>query len=245
MRRARRIAGLLLSAIAAGCGSDGGEDGRERSPSKPRPQTGGVPPAPARPADPLAAVLRRPVVLRAAPGGRRIARLGLRTEFGSQQVLRVVAERGAWLAVLAPELPNGRAGWIPAAAADLRSEPWSVRISLSKRLLVTRLHGRVRHRFRIAVGAPSTPTPRGRFAVTDRLTVAPGSPYGCCVLALSGRQPAIPQGWGGGDRLAIHGTSAPSSIGKAVSNGCLRAPDRAMRTLLRHIPLGAPVTIGR
>ncbi len=244
MTRARRIAGLLLSAVAAGCGSDGGEDGRGRTTPGPRPQSGGLPPAPARPADPLAALLRRPVVLRAAPGGRRIARLGVRTEFGSQQVLRVVAERGSWLGVLSPELPNGRTGWIPAAAADLRSEPWTLHISLSKRRLTARLHGRVRHRFRIAVGAPSTPTPRGRFAVTDRLTVAPGSPYGCCVLALSGRQPAVPQGWGGGDRLAIHGTSAPASIGKAVSSGCLRASDPAMRVLLRHIPLGAPVTIG-
>ena len=54
---------------------------------------------------------------------------------------------------------------------------------------------------------PATPTPLGRFAVTDRLrTSSAGSPYGCCALALSGHQTKLPPGWPGGDRLAIHGT---------------------------------------
>ena len=96
---------------------------------------------------------------------------------------------------------------------------------------------------RVAVGAAGTPTPTGRFAVTDRL---PGfGPYGCCILALSARQPNLAQGWSGGNRIAIHGTAVTSSIGTAVSNGCLRTTDRNMRRLVRLARPGTRVLIKR
>jgi lipoprotein-anchoring transpeptidase ErfK/SrfK len=95
----------------------------------------------------------------------------------------------------------------------------------------------------VGVGAPSTPTPTGRFAVTDGLRAAAGSPYGCCILALSGHQPHVPQGWAGGDRLAIHGTSDPATIGAAASLGCLHATDADLRRLMRIVSLGSIVTI--
>lgn len=50
--------------------------------------------------------------------------------------------------------------------------------------------------------------PRTEFG-SQRVPLVDGraaSPYGCCVLALTGRQPNVPQGWKGGNRLAIHGT---------------------------------------
>jgi lipoprotein-anchoring transpeptidase ErfK/SrfK len=43
--------------------------------------------------------------------------------------------------------------------------------------------------------------------------------------------------------MAIHGTSAPSSIGKAASFGCLRASEADMRWLMRNVWLGSMVTI--
>jgi lipoprotein-anchoring transpeptidase ErfK/SrfK len=83
-----------------------------------------------------------------------------------------------------------------------------------------------------------------RFAVTDRLTTGnPSGPYGCCVLALTGHQPNLPQGWGGGDLLAIHATPAEQTIGQAASLGCLRATNAVMRLLLRAVPLGTRLRI--
>jgi lipoprotein-anchoring transpeptidase ErfK/SrfK len=109
-------------------------------------------------------------------------------------------------------------------------------------LRVTR-GGRTVRRVRVAVGAAGTPTPTGRFAVTDRL---PGfGPYGCCILALSARQPNLAQGWAGGDRIAIHGTAVTSSIGTAASNGCLRTTDENMRRLVRLARPGTRVFIKR
>jgi lipoprotein-anchoring transpeptidase ErfK/SrfK len=96
----------------------------------------------------------------------------------------------------------------------------------------------------VGIGRPGSPTPTGRFAVTDKLSGAPyGTVYGCCILALSAHQPNLPAGWKGGDRMAIHGTSDPASIGAPSSAGCLRAGDGDLRYLMRRLPLGTPVFI--
>ena len=99
---------------------------------------------------------------------------------------------------------------------------------------------------RIPVGSagPATPTPVGEFAVTDKVRmIEEASAYGCCALALTGHQPHIPQGWSGGDRLAVHGTQDESTIGQAVSLGCLRASEADMHWLIDRVPLGTPVEI--
>jgi len=192
----------------------------------------------------LAARLLTPTALRAAPGGPRIARLRPRTEFGSAKVMGVLRRRGRWLQVLTPELANGRSGWIRARSARLGSTDYSLHVDRSRRTLAVRRGGRLLRRMPIAVGRPQTPTPLGRYAVTDRLrTGRPDSPYGCCALALSGHQTKLLPGWPGGDRLAIHATPDPASIGQAVSLGCMRAPTRQMRWMMRHVPAGAPVFV--
>jgi lipoprotein-anchoring transpeptidase ErfK/SrfK len=73
----------------------------------------------------------------------------------------------------------------------------------------------------------------------------PSGPYGCCIVALSARQPNLPPGWAGGDRIAIHGTPHTETIGQAASTGCLRAADTDLRVLMRDVPVGAPVFIRR
>jgi len=193
---------------------------------------------------PFGARLLRPVVLRARPGGRMLRSLGRRTPFGSKHVLAVVGSRPGWLAVLTPHMPNSRAGWIPADGAQLLFEPYTLRIDLSARSLVVRHRGRVKRRISVAVGRPGAATPTGRFAITDTLvTRRAGSPYGCCALALTGRQPNIVQGWTGGDRLAIHGTPAEHTVGTRATAGCMRARKADMRWLVARVPLGAPVRI--
>ncbi len=188
----------------------------------------------------------RAVALRSAPGGPVVGRLGPRTSFGSATIVPVVARRGSWLGVITTALPNGRVAWIAASAGLVAYRtPWSIAASLRRREIVVRRDGRVVMRFPVAVGGPSTPTPTGVFAVTDKLlTQDPSSPYGCCILALSAHQPHTVQGWGGGDRIAIHATDLPETIGSAASLGCLRAPAADARRLVRAIPLGTVVTIG-
>ena len=188
--------------------------------------------------------VRRTTVLRASPGGRHKLRIPARTEWDSARVMGVLRQRGEWLAVQVPELDNGDVGWLRAGDAELGTVPWSLHVDLSNRELIVRNDGSYVRRMPIAIGSPDHPTPEGRFSVTDKLRVADsGSPYGCCVLALSGHQTKLPAGWPGGDRLAVHATSDLTSIGRPVSLGCMRAESDQARWLVERIPLGTPLFV--
>ena len=190
------------------------------------------------------AQVRHRTALRAAPGGRVVARIGPRTEFGSDRVLGVTGRRGGWLRVVAAERRNGQAAWIRASAVRLGALDVSITVDRSARRLVLRLGRTVLRRMPVAVGRPGNETPLGRFAVTDRLkTGRADSPYGCCALALSGHQTRLEPGWPGGDRLAIHGTPDPETVGTPASLGCMRAYTKDIKALLRRVPLGTPVFI--
>ena len=204
-------------------------------------------PAPEEPAGRLVARVSpgATIAVRDRPEGRVVARLAARTEFGSPRTLAVLEREDGWLGVSTTALPNDRLGWIDpdAASIDLARTPIELRADLSKRTLSVMREGRVVHRSKVTIGGPSSPTPTGRFAITDKLRGADfGSYYGCCILAISGRQTRLPRGWEGGDLLAIHG--GPSwAIGGRLSAGCLHASERDLRWLMRRVPLGTPITI--
>jgi hypothetical protein len=182
--------------------------------------------------------------MRATPGGRTIARIGTQTQFGSPDAMWVERLSGAWLGVASPLAGNNRIGWIPAADASLSRVDWKLNVSLSARRLTVLDAGRTVKRFTIAIGAPSSPTPTGHFAVTDRLSTGdPAGPYGCCILALSALAPHAIANWDGGNRVAIHSTPENQSIGEDVSHGCMRLTLAEGRWLLDHIPIGTPALI--
>jgi L,D-transpeptidase catalytic domain len=196
-----------------------------------------------RPSGHLIAYVRSPVALRARPGGRVVERVSSHTSFGSPQALSVVrSRRGRWLAVSTPKLGNGRLGWVDARSGDLRFARTRLEldVDLSQRLAVLRSGSRVLRRLAVGVGRSGSPTPTGRFSVTDKLSgPAYSAYYGCCILALSATQPNLPAGWSGGNRIAIHGGPTAG----AVSAGCLHAGDADLRYLMRLAPLGTPVRI--
>lgn len=213
-----------------------------------------VPPAPApattQPHRPghspgvLVALLRHPTTMRASPGGPALAKLALRTGFGSPQAMWVVRRSGTWLGVVSPLAGNGRVGWIEQSTSTLGRVAWQLIVSLHARRLTVIDDGKVLQRYTVAIGRPTAPTPTGRFAVTDRLlTGNPSGPYGCCILALSATSPHAIQGWTGGNRIAIHSTPETSSIGLPVSHGCLRLTLAEGRWLMAHVPLGTPTLI--
>jgi hypothetical protein len=191
--------------------------------------------------EPTGYVIARP---RASPGGSALVRLGASTEFGSPLRLGVVKDRGRWLGVVSTRLPNGRLGWVKRKEVYLGRTEISLELDLSRRLLFLKRGDTVVRRMVVGIGRPSSPTPKGRFAVTDKLSGYRYSPaYGCCIVALSAHQPNLPAGWSGGDRIAIHGTNNPSSIGVPSSAGCPHASYADMQALMRRVPLGAPVFI--
>jgi hypothetical protein len=185
----------------------------------------------------------RGLTLRARPNGKVIAHLRPQTYWDSPTVVWAVARRGPWLGVIATPLHNNQIGWLN--VRHDRPHMWRERLSLyaslSQKILELRRGRRVLDRIDVGIGSPSTPTPTGRFTVTDKLTPDASQPYyGCCLLALSGHQPHLRPGWAGGDRIAIHGGSG---IGAAASAGCLHATDADLKRLMKIVPIGTPVVI--
>lgn len=99
----------------------------------------------------------------------------------------------------------------------------------------------------VATGKESTLTPEGLFTIT----VKAKNPY-YRKLNISGESPDNPLGtrWIGFDALGtdgriygIHGTNDPASIGKYISNGCVRMQNDDVEQLFEQVPLGTKVLI--
>ncbi len=180
------------------------------------------------------------------PEGQLVARVGRKTPYGGQVILPILKARGDWVAVVSPYRKNNRVAWTKVQPdAKYVAVEYSVAIRVRDRSIIVRKNGKVIRRMKAAVGQVTHPTPPGRYAVTDGLIFKQKvrGPYGCCALVLSARQTKLPQGWTGGDRIAIHGTPNKQSIGLAASLGCLRVGDDASRWLVRKVPPGTTVFV--
>jgi hypothetical protein len=182
------------------------------------------------------------LTLRNRPGGKVLAHLPPTTEWGSPTIVWAPERRGRWLGVISAAAGNNRIAWVD--ARHDRPRMWRSQLTLhadlSTRTLELRRGARVLRRMSIGIGSPATPTPVGRFSVTDKLIPARDLAfYGCCLLALSGRQSHLRPGWAGGDRIAIHG----GSVGGAASAGCIHASDADLKRLMKVVPIGTPVYI--
>lgn len=169
-----------------------------------------------------------------------LARVGATTQFAWTRALGVLApRRDRWLAVSEAGIGNNRVVWVDARAGGLRYQRTGLElvVDLSDRSLTAQRGDTVLRRVSVGVGREGSPTPTGRFAVTDKLDGGTYSAsYGCCILALSAIQPNLPAGWSGGNRIAIHGTLSSSDFGRAVSAGCVHASDADLRYLMRSAP---------
>jgi hypothetical protein len=243
-----RLVPILLTVALAGCGGSAPVQRPARKPAAPaptqaKPARAQVVTIPAGSGSLDAMAPLRGLTLRSRPNGRVIAHLGPLTAWGSPTVVWAVARRGSWLGVVATALHNNQIGWINVRHDRPRMwrSPLSLEADLSARTLVLRRGSRVVRRIAIGIGQPSTPTPTGRFTVTDKLIPDRRvSYYGCCLLALSGHQSHLRPGWAGGDRIAIHGGG---NLGGAASAGCLHASDNDLRRLMKIVPVGTPVVI--
>jgi L,D-transpeptidase catalytic domain len=174
---------------------------------------------------------------------------GPRTPEGVTRVFlvrkRVVAANcaAAWYQVDLPIRPNGVRGWVPAAGLHPYVVRWRLRIELGRRRLIAYEGGRERLRLTVAIGRSGTPTPTGSYYVFERLSTTDSrGPFGPGALGLSSFSPVL-TGWTRGGPIAIHGTDEASTVGEAVSNGCVRVRNEQMRRLLRDVPAGTPVEV--
>jgi lipoprotein-anchoring transpeptidase ErfK/SrfK len=112
-------------------------------------------------------------------------------------------------------------------------------VSIPDRKLALLEGERVLKVYDVAVGKPATPSPHGEFKIVSRaidpvwkgVPPGPNNPVGTRWLGLSVK------GYG------IHGTNAPSSIGKAASHGCIRMRNRDVEELFALVGPGLSVEL--
>jgi hypothetical protein len=142
-----------------------------------------------------------------------------------------------------PKRPNGVTAWVPAGQVDVAKVSTRIIVDLSERRVSLYKCGKLVLSSKAAIGAPATPTPTGRFYVNQRLVPNDKSgPFGPGAVGVSAFSSVL-TGWAQGGPIAIHGTNAPWSIGKAVSNGCVRIPNAALTKLFDQALNGTPVLI--
>lgn len=172
-------------------------------------------------------------------------------EFGLPRVYAVTAVRNtgscrpASFRVQVPARPNGSTRWLSARGVRVLWVDTRIVIHVRAARLELYRAGRVVLRTPIAPGAPSTPTPLGRFYVTERLIPKdPNGPWGPAALGTSAFSPVL-RNWVDGGPVGIHGTDEPSAIGHPVSHGCIRLPNAQMKKLFAAVPAGTPIVILR
>ncbi|MGZ4371069.1 MAG: L,D-transpeptidase [Gaiellaceae bacterium] len=199
-----------------------------------------------------AAVVRRVALAYARPGaGRLLGRFGRIDQNGYPTVFGVVGVRTdhsckpTWYRVQLPVSPNGSTGWVAATAVRTYPVASNIVVRLSTRSLVVYRSGRPVFHARVAVGAPQTPTPVGRYFVDERFLLSdPNGPFGVAALGISAHSDVL-KTWVQGGPIALHGTDDPASLGSAVSHGCIRLANDEMRRLFALAPAGTPVSILR
>ena len=196
-----------------------------------------------------AAVALRPLNAFREPGRHVISHFGIVNVNRFPTVFGVLEERvdrqcrATWLRVGLPLRPNGITGWIRAGAVDEAPVRAHVVVDLSSRRARVYRGGVLVLTTSAAIGSSATPTPLGRYYVNQRLVPAdPHGPFGPGAVGVSAFSPVL-TGWAQGGPIAIHGTNEPWSIGRAVSNGCIRVPNAVLRRLWPIAIAGTPVDI--
>jgi len=151
--------------------------------------------------------------------------------------------------VLRPKLISVK----PKVTADGLRRSASTVITIEQRTFKLRLfkHLKVVKTYKVAVGQPQYPTPRGRFSITSKqvnpVWSVPNSPWAgeLAGTTVTGASNPLKARWMGiTNGVGIHGTGEDGSIGTRASHGCIRMHVSDVIALYKRVPIGTPVLIG-
>jgi hypothetical protein len=189
--------------------------------------------------------------IRRAPhvGASAKARIKLDTELGFPNVYLVLRrwtnpDTGAeWLLVRIPQRPNGKVGWLQSDRVGPLHRSGD-RLVVNKRTLRATLYRNGRRVFRapVGIGAPGTPTPRGRYWIRERVTLSGRDGlYG--PLAFGTAAYSSLSDWPKGGVVGIHGTNQPRLVPGRPSHGCIRMRNADILRLGKLMRVGTPLRI--
>jgi lipoprotein-anchoring transpeptidase ErfK/SrfK len=247
----------LLLVLAAGCGGQAKQAQQAQQAQRAQP-----PAQPKRACTPgtvrhlgsaklaYAAVVRSHATV-SSRDGRVLARFGRLNQNGVPTIFAIRGVRvdarcrpDSYL-VQIPRRPNGVTGWVPSRQVGVEPVRARILVDLSEKRVTLYKNGKRVLSATAAIGSSATPTPTGSFYVNQRLIPSdPSGPFGPGAVGISAFSNVL-TGWTQGGPIAIHGTNEPWSIGKAVSNGCIRLPNATLRRVFAQAPGGTPVLIRR
>jgi hypothetical protein len=155
-----------------------------------------------------------------------------------------------WLRVRLPSRPNRAAAWINASRTRLRATRWRIVVTRRARTLDVYASGRRLRSFKVVVGHPATPSPRGLFSITGVWRWKADDFLGAYVVPLTAHSNVLQEFGGGDGRVGLHGRGGASlrdPLGSARSHGCIRLTNRAISWIVRTVGAdalpGVPVRV--
>ena len=211
------------------------------------------PPAPTATAAYTAKILLPTNAYSRPGGGKVVERVATSASWAKgPQVLLVLQSKQLaggvnWIRVQLPTRPNGASAWIRADFVRLTKVAWRITINRSTHVVRVLRDGKVQRAFLAVVGKSETPTPRGLFAVYEKVRQQDAQGFiGPWALHLTAHSDVLENFGGGPGRVAIHGRG-PSSLGDPLgtsrSHGCIRIDSGNVIWMARVVPLGTPVEI--
>lgn len=135
-------------------------------------------------------------------------------------------------------------GWITADATRRLTTAWHLVVDIRSRRVLAYREGLLQRTFKVIVGKPSTPTPRGDYFIEEGIRLPANHLEAPGALATSARSHVFKQFMGGLPQIALHGmVNIGGKMGTAVSNGCIRMTSTAIVWLRTRIRAGVPLTI--
>src|SRR4051794_39243177 len=181
---------------------------------------------------------------------RGTAHLWTNTGFSNRRAVypvirhQVLKDGAEWLQVRALRNRSQVKVWIPKWATHKIMLHYRILVDLSSRRATIYRDGKIAKRFRVVVGAKSTPTPTGHFYVVDRMHLHTSWAPGKWALATSAFSRILKHFEGGQGEVALHARGyLTAPVGTAASHGCVRFRDGNVAWMAKHVPNGTPIWI--
>jgi lipoprotein-anchoring transpeptidase ErfK/SrfK len=175
------------------------------------------------------------------------------TDYKQPRTLLALNTQGDWFQALLPMRPPTSSykdgepmGWVKATDVIPASTDYEIHISVSQHSITLLKQGQpVVGPVGVVVGKDSTPTPIGKFYITDPVDLQsrPNGAYGAYALGLSAYSEVLKTFNGGPGQIAIHGNGQLNTVGQNLSNGCIRLFNNDILEIAKTVPLGTPVII--
>lgn len=134
---------------------------------------------------------------------------------------------------------------------EIEEKEWFIVINKTKKILTVYNKGEIYKKYPVALGKATTPTPNYKFTIINKVKNPYWGGMGGKFKPVKGGASNNPLGkrWLGLSTekyrgYGIHGNSAPFSIGKYISAGCIRMINEDVEELFEYIPIKTNVWIG-